>query len=136
MLINDHALGATSGVILLSSCAIALVGGVPSCILLGGSEGAARLLPDHIHHTVLEGLLVLREPVLLPGVIKDARVHVMPLHATLEKANASPVVRLLLELESAAILHELTELGRVPAAKLLERRLNLLLLDIVVLFIL
>ena len=60
----------------------------------------------------------------------------MPLQAALEKAHARPVVRLLLELECTAVLHELTELRGVTAAQLFQRRLDLLFLDVIVLFIL
>ena len=60
----------------------------------------------------------------------------MPLQTALEKAYARPVVRLLFEFECTAVLHELTELRRVTAAQLLQRRLDLLFLDVVVLFIL
>lgn len=101
-----------------------------------GSVLVSGLLADNVEHTVLEGLLVLGEAVLLPGVVVDAAVQVVPLHAVLEEAKAGPVVGLLLELQLAAVLHVLTELGRVSTAKLLQRSLNLLLLDVVVLFIL
>ena len=60
----------------------------------------------------------------------------MPLHAAIEETETGLVVGLLLELELSAVLHVLTEFGGVAPAELLERRLNLLLLDVVVLFIL
>ena len=135
-MVNDHALGATSRIILLSCRAVTLVSSVSVCVLLSGSEGATWLLLDDVKHTVLEGLLVLRESVLLPSVIEDARVLIVPRHTTLEETNASPVVWLLLKFERAAILHELTELRWVATAQFLQRRFNLLLLDVVVLFIL
>ena len=109
---------------------------VASCVLIGRSSGFAWLLLDDVHHAVLERLFVLRQSVLLPCVVEDAAIHVMPLQAALEKAHARPVVRLLLELECTAVLHELTELRGVTAAQLLQRRLDLLFLDVVVLFIL
>ena len=60
----------------------------------------------------------------------------MPLHAAFEETETGPVVRLLLEFELSAVLHVLTEFGGVASAELLERCLNLLLLNIAVLFIL
>jgi hypothetical protein len=57
-------------------------------------------------------------------------------HAVLEELQAGPVVGLLLELEGTAVLHVLAELTGVAAAELLKRRLDLLLLDVVVLFVL
>lgn len=101
-----------------------------------GGIGVSGLLADDIEHTVLEGLLVLGEAVLLPGVVEDAAVKVVALHAVLKKAEADPVVGLLFELELAAVLHILTELGGVAAAELLKRGLDLLFLDVVVLFVL
>ena len=97
---------------------------------------SARLLSDHVEHAVLESLLVFAQPVLLPGVVVDVTVEVVSPHAVDEEAFAGAVVRLLLEFEAAAVLHELTELGRVTAAQLLKRRFNLLLLNRVVLFVL
>lgn len=60
----------------------------------------------------------------------------MPLHATFKETDACSVVWLLLEFEGTAVFHELTELGGVPAAELLQRSLNLLLLNVVVLLVL
>ena len=119
---------------------IALV--VVSSLVGGSSRGrlrvllSARLLSDHVEHTVLESLLVFAQPVLLPGVVVDVTVEVVSPHAVDEEAFAGAVVWLLLELKAAAVLHELTELGRVAAAQLLKRRFNLLLLNRVVLFVL
>ena len=96
----------------------------------------ARLLADDVQHAVLESLLVLRQSVLLPSVVKDSGIEVVSLHALLKEANASSIVRLLLELQRAAILHKLPKLGRMAPAKFLQRRLNLLLLDGIVLLVL
>ena len=60
----------------------------------------------------------------------------MALHAALEVVEALAVVRLLLELERAAVLHVLAELAGVTAAELFKTRLNLLLLDVIVLLVL
>ena len=60
----------------------------------------------------------------------------MSLQAALKEVQARPVVRLLFELERAAVLHELSELTGVSTAQLLQARLNLLLLDVVVLLVL
>ncbi len=60
----------------------------------------------------------------------------MTSHARLEEADALPVVGLLLELQLAAVIHVLFEFSGVTSAELLKGCLNLLLLDVVVLFIL
>jgi len=57
------------------------------------------------------------------------------LHALVEKSYTSPVVRLLLEFEGPAVLHEFTEFNWVASAKLFERRFNFLLFDVVVLLV-
>ena len=137
VLVHDHTLDTTHGISLFGGGSVALV----STRLAGGTTSPSgpsipRLLSDHIQHTVLEGLFVLGEPILLPCVVKDAAVKLVPLHAAFEEIDTSAVVRFLFELERAAILHELPELARVSPAKLLERRLNLLLLDIVILLVL
>ena len=105
--------------------------GARSCVLL-----TAWLLADDIKHTVLEGLLVLAQPVLLPGVVVHVSVEVVSAHALDEESFARAVVRLLLELQAAAVLHELSEFRRVAAAQLLQRRFNLLFLNRVVLLVL
>lgn len=122
---------------------VLLVALVVVCSLVGGSSCgrlrvllSARLLSDHVEHTVLESLLVFAQPVLLPGVIVDVTIEVVAPHAVDEKAFAGAIVWLLLEFEAAAVLHELTELAWVAAAQLLKRRFNLLLLNGVVLFVL
>ena len=94
------------------------------------------LFPDDVHHRVFESLFVLAQSVLLPGEVHDSSVEVVASHAALKEPCALTVVWLLLELELSAVLHELSELGRMASAKLFQRRLNLLLLDVVVLFIL
>lgn len=45
------------------------------------------------------------------------------------------IVRVLLELELPAVLHELLELDRVALAQFLKTRLNLLLFDVIVLIV-
>ena len=139
VLVHDHALDATNGISLLGGGSVALVS---SCVCAGGTTSSRsgslipRLLPDHIQHAVFEGLFVLGEPVLLPGVVEDATIELVPLHAAFEEIDTRAVVRFLFELERAAVLHELSELARVAPAELLEGRLNLLLLDIVILLVL
>ena len=68
LLINDHPLSVSlrrcGTVALVTSCCV--VAGT-RCISLG-------LLADDVEHTVLESLFIFGEPVLLPGVVKDARV--------------------------------------------------------------
>ena len=59
----------------------------------------------------------------------------MSLHATLEKSDGGAIVRILLKLELAAVLHVLAELIRVAAAQFFQTGLYLLFLDIVVLLV-
>ena len=60
----------------------------------------------------------------------------MPGHAGVEEADASLIVGLLLKLERTAVLHEFSKLRGVATAEFLERSLDLLLFDRVVLFVL
>ena len=60
----------------------------------------------------------------------------MSLHASLEEVYAGTIVRFLFEFKRATVLHELEEFAGVTLAQVLQRRLNLLFLDVVVLFIL
>ena len=131
VLVNDHALSACG--ILLGRRTEALV---ISIFIAGFLSLHTRLLADNVQHRVLERLLVFAQTVLLPGVIEDAVVEVVPLHAALEIAEALAIVGLLLELQSTAVLHELAELARVAATELFQASLNLLLLDVVVLLVL
>lgn len=96
----------------------------------------ARLLPDHVQNAVLKGLLVLAQPVLLPGVVVNVAVEVVPPHAIDEKSFTGTIVWLLFKLQTPAVLHEFSKLRWVPATQLLQRRFNLLFLNRVVLFVL
>lgn len=91
---------------------------------------------DHVKHAVFERLFVFAQTVLLPGVVKDAAVKIVTRHARIKEADGRAVVRFLLELEGATVLHEIFEFAGVPAAELIKRRLYLLLLNVIVLFIL
>ena len=77
-----------------------------------------RLLANHVQHRVLERLFVLAQTVLLPGVVEDTMVEVVPLHAPFEVVQALTIVGLLLELQGTAVLHVLAELARVTATQL------------------
>ena len=130
LLINDHALGA---------CSVFLRSGTISLITFTTPLGSGRhtgLLANNVQHTVFQSLLIFRKAILLPGVIEDSWVVLMARQATLEEVKAGPVVGLLFELEASAVLHELTELTWVASTQLLQRSLNLLFLDVVVLFVL
>ena len=105
--------------------------GARSCILL-----TARLLADNVQDAVLEGFFVLAQPVLLPGVVVHVPVEVVSSHAVDEEAFACAVVRLLLKLQAAAVLHELSEFRRMATAQLFQRRFNLLFLNGIVLLVL
>lgn len=89
---------------------------------------------NNVQHTVLQRLLVLAQSVLLPGEVKHLHVKLVAGETVFKHADALFVVGLLLEFERAAVLHELLELAGVTAAELLKRGLNLLLLDVIVLF--
>ena len=79
-----------------------------------------RLFADDVEDTIFEGLLVFRQPVLLPGVVEDSAVKVVPLQARFKEADTSPIVGLLLEFEGTAVLHELSEFRRVATTELLQ----------------
>ena len=94
--------------ILLVALVLALVCGPGSggaCVLL-----STWLLSDHVKYTVLEGFLVLAQPVLLPGVVVNVAIEVVSPHAVDEETFAGSVVGLLFKFERAAVLHELSEL--------------------------
>ena len=59
----------------------------------------------------------------------------MTLHASLEKREDVSVVRVGLEGQSSAVVHELLELGRLVHAEILNGDLLLLALNVVVFFI-
>jgi len=115
-----------------------VVSGRSISIRCGGARSvlSARLFPDDVQYAVFERFLVLAQTVLLPRVVVDVAVEVVSAHAIDEETLACAIVRLLLELQAPAVLHELSKFGRVPAAELLERRFNLLLLNRVVLLVL
>ena len=137
VLVYDHTLDTTHGISLLGCGSVSLVSTrLSSSTTSSSGSTILRLLSDHIQHTVFQCFFVLGEPILLPGVVEDATVKLMSLHAAFEEVDTSAVVWFLLELERAAILHELPELARMASAQLFERRLNLLLLDIVILLVL
>jgi len=93
------------------------------------------LFGDYVQNTVLQSFLVLTESVLFPCIITHIDVKAMPDNTLLEQANEVLVVWLLLKLKDPTVLHELLELRRIPFAQLLQCGLDLLLLNIVILFI-
>jgi len=95
-----------------------------------------RLASDDIHHTVLQRLLVLRETVLLPGIVHHFGVEIVTRHARVEQAVAVLVVRLLLKLQRPGVLQEVLELGGLAAAEFFKRSFDFLLLNIGVLLVL
>ena len=94
------------------------------------------LLANDIEHRVLESFLVLAESVLLPSEVHHSVVEVVPAHAVLEEVHTRVVVRSLLEAQRAAVFHKLKKFGWVASAEVFERSLDLLLFDVVILFIL
>lgn len=113
LLVYNHALSA-DGI---------LLGGRTETLVtssLAGSASAnftlhARFFLDNIEHRVLKRFFVLAETVLLPGVVEDAVIEIVPRHAAFKVFQALAVVGLLLEFESTAVLHILTELAGVAA---------------------
>lgn len=131
LLVDNHSLCADG--VLLGSGSKALVA------FAGGASwvvGHAGLLSNDVEHGVFQGLLILGETVLLPGVVEGACIQVVPVHAAFKEAKASAIVGLLLEFKRAAVFHVLTELAGVAAAKFFKAGLDLLLLDVVVLLVL
>jgi len=121
MLVNDHTLDTTHVVSLLGCCSVSLV----STCLTGSTTSSngcliLRLLSNHIQHTVFKGLFVLGEPILLPGVVKDATIKLVSLHAAFEEVDTGAVVWFLFELERTAVFHELPEFAWVTSAQLLK----------------
>ena len=114
LLINDHTLSVSlrrcGTVALITSCG---VGAATRCVSLG-------LLADDVEHTVLESLFIFGEPVLLPGVVKDATIKLVSLHAAFEEVDTGAVVWFLFELERTAVLHKLPEFAWVASAQLLK----------------
>ena len=70
-------------------------------------------LLNDVHQAALQGFLVLRQSVLLPGVVEDLWVKVVALHAPLEETSARLVVGFFFKLERPAVLHEFHELSRL-----------------------
>jgi hypothetical protein len=117
---------------LCSTCYAALSGHVCHVRAWGWHLG---LLPYDIEHTVLQCLLVLAQPVLLPGKVQYLRVHVVSLEAFVEKADTIFIIWVFIKLETSTILHVLFKFDWVALTKLLKRSLQLLLLDILVLLV-
>ena len=67
--------------------------------LLGHLALIFGFLANDIHHTVLEGLLVLGQTVLFPGEVHDLGVLIIALHALIKQTYAVLVVRVLLKLQ-------------------------------------
>ena len=101
-----------------------------------GSGLLLRLLRNNGKHAIFERLLVLAQPVLLPGEVKYLGVKIVALHALVKEADTELVVRVLLELQRATVLHIFFKLDRVAAAELVEGRLQLLFLDVLILLVL
>ena len=127
LLIYDHALG----VLLIRSGSVALI----SC-----SSASWRitlwLFADDIEHAIFQGFFIFGQPVLLPGIVKDARILLVSGHTAFKKVDTGAIVGLLFKLKRTTVLHELKELSWVTLAKFFKRSLDLLFLDVVILFVL
>ena len=93
-------------------------------------------LADDLHEVLLESLLLKDEAILVPDEVGHLGVPTVLLHAAFEQPEHVLVIGVLGELELSAVVHELAELFGVALAQLVHGDLELLLLDIVVLFIL
>lgn len=78
---------------------------------------------EDAEHLRLQQLLVLAQAVLLPSEVRHLRVVVETFHAVFEQSHAMLVVRLLLEFEASAVLHEFFHFVRLLAAQFVERHL-------------
>jgi hypothetical protein len=93
-------------------------------------------LADDFHEVLLECLLLKDEAVLVPDEIRHLGVPAVLFHASLEQPKHKFVIWIFSKLQLAAIVHELTELLWVALAQLVYCDLELLLLNVVVLFVL
>ena len=93
-------------------------------------------LADHLHKILLECFLLEDQAVLVPDEIRNLGVPAVLLHAALEQPQYVLVIRIFGELKLAAVVHELTELLWVALTELIHSNFELLLFDIVVLFVL
>ena len=91
------------------------------------------LLLDDIEHLPLDGLLLKHKAVLVPDEVWVLGVEGVTLHATFEKTDDVRVIGVLCETQATAVVHELLEFLRLIAAKLFNRCLLLLFLDVGVL---
>ena len=96
---------------------------------------SCRLVND-AHHGLLECLSFEEEAVLVPDKVWRAQLEIVSLHAALEERKNVAVVRVCREAESAAIVHELLELGWLIQAEFVDGHLLLLALDVIIFFVL
>ena len=82
LLINDHTLSTHS--VFLGRSAESLIIAILTSSASSTVVLHARLLSNDVEHRVFQGLFVLAQSVLLPGVIEDAVVEIVPLHAAFE----------------------------------------------------
>ena len=92
-------------------------------IFLGG------LLVDDADHLSLDGFLLQDQSVLVPDEVGVLLVESVLIHAALEQLDDVPVVWVLGETQTSAVVHELSELLWLVFAQLVDGRLFLLLFD-------
>ena len=66
-------------------------------------------LVDDTHHLSLDGFLLQDKSVLVPNEVRRLLVMSVLIHAALEQLDDVPVVRVLGETQTSAIVHELSE---------------------------
>lgn len=106
------------------------------CLLLSITSFNGGFLADNIKHRVFKCLLIFAESVLFPGVVHRFDVQAVALAARLEETETGLVIRLLIELKCAAVVHKLFKFVGLASAKVLKGRFNLLFLNVVILFVL
>lgn len=93
-------------------------------------------LADHLHKVLLERFLFKDETVLVPDEVGHLGVPSVLLHAALEQPQHILVIGVLGELKLSAVVHKLAEFLGMSLAELVHSDFELLLLDVIVLFIL
>lgn len=91
---------------------------------------------DDFHEVLLESLFLEHQSVLIPNEVWNLGIPAVLLHAPFEQTEDEVVVRFFCELQLSAVVHEFLELVRMSLAQLVNSDLQLLLLDVVVLFVL
>jgi len=88
-----------------------------------------RFLVDHIHHLPFNRLFFHLQPILIPNEIWSFSINIVSVHASFQEADNIPIIRVLSESKSPAIVKELSELLWYIIAEVLNFSLFLLLFN-------